>query len=48
MITPITTQELRQPASRPLRGGLKTDKAERLLKTRLIGLDEGLGLMADL
>lgn len=47
MITPITTEKLSQPARRPLRGGLKTDKAKKLLKTRLLGLDEGLSLMAD-
>ncbi len=47
MIIPITTEELRQPARRPLRGGLKIDKAKKLLKTRLLGLDEGLRLMAD-
>ena len=48
MITPTTTDQLSQPAGRPLRGGLKIDKAKRLLKTRLLGLDEGLGLMEDL
>ncbi len=47
MITPITTEKLSQPASRPLRGGLKIDKAGKLLKTGLLGLDEGLRLMAD-
>ncbi len=48
LITPIMTEKLSQPAGRPLRGGLKTDKAKRLLETRLLGLDEGLGLMEDL
>ncbi len=47
MITSITTEELRQPARRPLRGGLRIDKAKKLLMTRLLGLDEGLRLMAD-
>ncbi len=47
MITPITTEKLSQPARRPLRGGLRIDKAGKLLKTKLLGLDEGLRLMAD-
>ncbi len=47
MITPITTEKLSQPARRPLRGGLTIDKAGKLLKTGLLGLDEGLRLMAD-
>lgn len=45
LITPITTERLCQPARRPLRGGLKIDKAKKLLKTKLLGLDEGLRLM---
>jgi dTDP-4-dehydrorhamnose reductase len=47
LITPITSEELSQPARRPFRGGLKIDKAKKLLKTRLLGLDEGLRLMED-
>ena len=45
MITPITTEKLSQPARRLLRGGLKIDKAGKLLETGLLGLDEGLRLM---
>ncbi|MEE8418201.1 MAG: SDR family oxidoreductase [candidate division Zixibacteria bacterium] len=47
MITPIITEKLSQPARRPLRAGLTIDKAGKLLKTGLLGLDEGLRLMAD-
>jgi dTDP-4-dehydrorhamnose reductase len=47
LITPIKTADLKQKAGRPLRGGLKIDKAGKLLKTRLLGLDEGLRLMGD-
>ncbi len=47
MITPITTEKLSQAARRPLRAGLTIDKAGELLKTGLLGLDEGLRLMAD-
>lgn len=46
-IEPISTDLLVQNAKRPLRGGLKIAKAQNLLKTRLIGLDEGLKLMGD-
>ncbi|OQX92113.1 MAG: hypothetical protein B6D58_04600 [candidate division Zixibacteria bacterium 4484_95] len=45
LIEPIRTQKLGQEARRPLFGGLKIDKAKNLLKTRLIGLNEGLKLM---
>jgi dTDP-4-dehydrorhamnose reductase len=45
LIKPISTNQMGQKARRPLRGGLKIDKARKLLKTRLIGLDEGLKLM---
>ncbi len=47
LITPVKTADLEQKARRPLRGGLKIDRAEKLLKTKLFGLDEGLGLMRD-
>lgn len=45
LIKPTSTDQLGQKAKRPLRGGLKIDKARKLLKTRLLGLDEGLRLM---
>ena len=47
LITPIKTVDFEQKARRPLRGGLKIDRAKKLLKTRLLGLDEGLRLMED-
>ncbi len=47
LISPVKTAELGQIAVRPLRGGLKIDKAKKLLKTKLLGLDEGLNLMGD-
>jgi dTDP-4-dehydrorhamnose reductase len=47
LIMPISTDQLGQKARRPLRGGLKITKAQNLLKTKLIGLDEGLKLMGD-
>ena len=45
LIKPITTKKLGQTAKRPLKGGLKVDKAMKLLKTRLLVLDEALKLM---
>jgi dTDP-4-dehydrorhamnose reductase len=47
MVHPISTSELGQIARRPARGGQKIDKAKALLKTKLLGLEEGLKLMAD-
>ena len=41
-IIPIKTGELQQKASRPLRGGLKTDKAKSFLKTKLWEVEESL------
>lgn len=46
LIQSITTEELSQIARRPLKGGLKIDLAKKLLKTRLLGIDEGLELMS--
>ena len=46
LIDPITTRELRQIASRPLKAGMIMDKAQGLLKTRLIDYVEGLAMMA--
>jgi dTDP-4-dehydrorhamnose reductase len=42
LIEPVTTYQLKQLAPRPRFGGLKIDKAKRLLKTPLLGLEESL------
>jgi len=42
LIEPVTTYLLKQLAPRPRYGGLKIDKAKRLLKTPLLGLEESL------
>ena len=42
LITPVQTALLTQPAKRPRRGGLKTEKAQKFLKTRLLTVEEGL------
>jgi len=47
MVHPISTSELGQIARRPARGGQKIDKAMSILKTKLLGLEEGLKLMSD-
>ncbi|HXH07979.1 MAG TPA: dTDP-4-dehydrorhamnose reductase [Vicinamibacterales bacterium] len=44
-LVPVTTAELAQPAPRPLRGGLRIDKARRLLRTPLRDQREGLRAM---
>jgi dTDP-4-dehydrorhamnose reductase len=41
-ITPIKTDSLKQKAKRPSRGGLKTQKAQSILKTKLLDVKEGL------
>ena len=45
-IRPVSTLELGQVAARPLQAGLRTDKAQSLLRTRLLGYREGLAQMA--
>jgi len=42
LIRPVSTIELGQPARRPQRGGLKTDKAAGVLKTKFLSLKDGL------
>jgi dTDP-4-dehydrorhamnose reductase len=42
LISPIRTELLEQKARRPRRAGLKTDKAQRILNTRLLSVEEGL------
>jgi len=44
LINSIKTLDLNQTAIRPLKGGLLIDNAVKILKTRLIGLEEGLRL----
>jgi dTDP-4-dehydrorhamnose reductase len=41
-ILPTRTELLQQQAKRPYRGGLKTDRAQKVLDTRLLSADEGL------
>jgi dTDP-4-dehydrorhamnose reductase len=42
LISPTTTESLGQKAKRPSRGGLKIEKAQNLLKTKLLNVEEGL------
>jgi dTDP-4-dehydrorhamnose reductase len=42
LISPVQTDLLAQPASRPKRGGLKIDKARKFIKTRPLNVEEGL------
>ena len=44
-ISAITTEEFKQIAKRPLKGGLKIDKAQRDLEVKLLNVTEGLELM---
>ena len=46
LIRPITTAQLGQTALRPLRGGLKVDKAAAKLQKPIPGFEDGLKLMA--
>ena len=41
-ISPIKTEMLKQNAKRPLRGGLRVEKAQGLLKTKLLNVQQGL------
>ena len=45
LITKSTSDKLKQKANRPARGGLKITKARKILKTKLLGLEDGLKLM---
>jgi dTDP-4-dehydrorhamnose reductase len=42
LIKKILTSELNLPAPRPLKGGLKIDKAKKLLETELLDVEKGL------
>ncbi len=41
-LKPLTTPELRQPAKRPLRGGVDNGTTQAILRTRLLGVRDGL------
>jgi dTDP-4-dehydrorhamnose reductase len=43
----IKTADLEQAAPRPLRGGLKTDKAKGVFKTGIWGVDKSLKFLKD-
>ncbi|MDP2959989.1 MAG: dTDP-4-dehydrorhamnose reductase [candidate division Zixibacteria bacterium] len=45
LISPAKTSELKQKAPRPRWGGLKIDKAKKLLKTELLNIEKGLESM---
>jgi dTDP-4-dehydrorhamnose reductase len=47
LIAPVSTARLGQPAPRPLRGGLRVERAQRTLATRLRPAREGLEAMRD-
>jgi dTDP-4-dehydrorhamnose reductase len=42
LISPAKTSELKQKAPRPRKGGLKIDKAKKLLTTELLDIEKGL------
>ena len=46
-LSPVKTAELGQPAPRPLDGGLRIDKAQSMVRTRLRGAAEGLRAMRE-
>jgi dTDP-4-dehydrorhamnose reductase len=48
LIKPVDSIDLDQKAKRPLKGGLRIDRALKLLKTRLLGLEQGLRLMSEI
>jgi dTDP-4-dehydrorhamnose reductase len=45
LISPALTSELKQKAPRPSKGGLKIDKAKKLLTTELLDIEKGLDYM---
>ncbi|MCJ7508717.1 MAG: dTDP-4-dehydrorhamnose reductase [candidate division Zixibacteria bacterium] len=44
-IEPIQTSNLKQIAPRPLKGGLKIDKAKKVFKTEIWGIEKSLGFL---
>lgn len=47
LLISVPTSQLGQVAPRPLKAGLKIDKAQRELETRLVGVREGLKMMKE-
>jgi dTDP-4-dehydrorhamnose reductase len=47
LIIPVTTPALHQKASRPLKGGLRIDKAQKILTTPLLSVEEGLKFLKE-
>jgi dTDP-4-dehydrorhamnose reductase len=47
LIKPVESKDLDQKAKRPLKAGLRIDRALKLLRTRLLGLEQGLRLMGE-
>ncbi len=45
LVSPTQTELLEQKAPRPHWGGLKTEKAQKILRTRLLNVEEGLELV---
>lgn len=45
LIVPVPTKELGQKAKRPLNAGMKVDKIEKFIETKLLGYKEGLKRM---
>ena len=45
LITPIDTASLKQPAPRPLLGGVRTEKAQSVLKSPLFTVEESLAFL---
>jgi dTDP-4-dehydrorhamnose reductase len=45
LVSPIGTAAMKQPAPRPLLGGLVTERAQRILKTPLFTVEEGLAFL---
>jgi dTDP-4-dehydrorhamnose reductase len=45
LISPTLTSELKQKAPRPFKGGLKIDKAKKILTTELLDIEKGLEYM---
>lgn len=48
LIRPVNSIDLDQKAKRPLKAGLRIDRALKLLKTRPLGLEQGLRLMGEI
>lgn len=47
LLIPVTTAELKQPAPRPLKAGLRIDKVTGRVSTRPLGVREGLKLLKE-